>query len=134
MEPRSNSQSALPAIPPAEHISGNDDHEIIALLRLLYVTLIVLGGLLLGDLLLALWGASVAAGLLHRLAGVGPSGLLLRLAWSIGASMTISAMVSVGLWGLLGGWGPPAFLPLAACGLLTGIVLGLAQHARALAR
>lgn len=110
------------------------DPDIIALLRLLYLALIMLGGVLLGDLLLSFWGASLAVGLLYRFTGAGLPDPVLQWAWSVGAGMTAGAMVSVGLWCLLGGWEPPAFLLLVGCGLLAGLLLGWTQHARALAR
>jgi hypothetical protein len=77
------------------------------------------------DLLLSLWPVTVASGLLYLAVRGGRRDLILHLGLSTGIGLTAGAAACVGLWLLLGGWGPSSPEFAGGLGLVVGVVVGL---------
>jgi hypothetical protein len=82
------------------------------------------------DLLLYLWLITLAGGLGYLFVRKKRRSLILHLGLSVGIGLTASAVVCIGLWLLLGGWGPPVPEFFGGLGLVLGFVVGLASFNR----
>jgi len=87
--------------------------------------------LMIVESLFGIWAVTALVGLLYRRLRREQSDLTLHLALSIGMGLTVAAIVSIGLWILLGGWGPPALAFLGSVGLIAATVIGFASFKRA---
>lgn len=77
------------------------------------------------DLLLYLWYATVANGLLYLALRRERTDRILHLGLWMGLGLTAGAAFSFGLWLIVGGWGPPLPWFFGIMGLLIGIIVGL---------
>lgn len=77
------------------------------------------------DLLLYLWLVTAVSGLLYLALRRERRDLILHLGLWVGIGLTAGATVCIGLWLMLGGWGPPAPDFFGGLGLVMGVIVGL---------
>jgi len=82
------------------------------------------------DLLLSLWPVTVVGGLLYLVGRRGRRDLILHCGLSVGIGLSVAALMCMGFWLLLGGWGPPAPEFFGGLGLVLGLLGGLASFKR----
>jgi hypothetical protein len=73
------------------------------------------------DFLLYLWGVTLAFGIVYRMVRGKRRDPLLHGALCVGVAVTVAAGICVGLWLLLGGWGPPAPEFFGVLGVVVGL-------------
>lgn len=79
------------------------------------------------ELFLWLWLVTSAVGVLYVMTRGAYVDILLHFVLNIAIGLTVGACACVGLWLAFGGWGPPAPLFFATCGLILGIAIGLSR-------
>ncbi len=77
------------------------------------------------DFLLWFWGLVSATGVLYLLVRGAHDDPLLHFVLYTAVGLTAGGCTCIGLWIVLGGWGPPRPLFFAICGLLLGLVVGV---------
>jgi hypothetical protein len=77
------------------------------------------------DLLLYLWPVTFFSGLLYLALRGERRDLILHCGLSAGIGLTAGAVVCIGLWLLLGGWGPPLPDCCGSLALFVGIFVGI---------
>ncbi|WP_372725249.1 hypothetical protein [Novipirellula sp.] len=77
------------------------------------------------ELLLGQWLVTSSVGVLYVMTRGTNVDIFLHFVLYVAIGLTVGACACVGLWLVLGGWGPPAPLFFAICGLILGIVMGL---------
>lgn len=79
------------------------------------------------EVLLWFWLLASFIGVLYIMARGACVDTLLHFVLHLAIGLTLGAIACVGLWLMFGGWGPPAPLFFGTCGLILGIVLGVAR-------
>ena len=82
------------------------------------------------DLLFLLIPATLVPGWLYRCVRGHKRDVVLHLAWHGGSGLLIGILLSVSLWLLAGGWGPPMPLPFTLLGGCAGLVVGTIAFVR----